>query len=98
MLSFSSIKYSCLLYAGFCISNFPRVGIRRPLFDVELNSRSCGLSSAVTNDDTQNPAVNQEEAKRGKPKAGEEGTDAEKLELVTLLQPGSLGDYPEQQS
>lgn len=64
---------------------------------MELDSWSSWLTSTIADDDTQDPTVDQEKRDRGKPKTWVKCTDAEELELVSLLQPSSLRDNPEQQ-
>ena len=72
--------------------------IKGPLLNVELDSWSSRLTGTIADDDTQNPAVDQEKAKRGKPKPRIERANAQELELISLLQPSSLRNNPEQQS
>lgn len=63
----------------------------------QMLRRRLGLASHVADDDTQDPAVHQEEAQRREPEARQEGAPAQELQLVALLQPQRLRRNPQRQ-
>lgn len=65
---------------------------------LDLAAGSLMSLGSISDDDSQYPTVDEKKPKRCQPKTRKEGTHAQKLELVALLEPSGLGHDPEEKS